>query len=139
MLFDLEATSDALARLFRIISIAELVELHLIDLRDQATEGFLRALSIHHCRFSHLRVLILTAVPVDQIFQYRQVIGLENFRALFSNAFPLLRDVRLARLNPAPLIEMLDEMVIWPMLQHVMYEGKIVNVRLPEHRRVSYR
>ncbi|KAF8628038.1 hypothetical protein AX15_004153 [Amanita polypyramis BW_CC] len=131
MAYHAEATSDALARLFFIISIAELVELNLIDLRDQAAEGFLQALSIHHCRFSHLRVLRLDAVRIDQIVQHQEVIGLENFRALFSGAFPVLGEVRLSRLNPAPLVETLSKVAIWPMLRSVVYDGQVLNVRLP--------
>lgn len=132
MPYQVEANSEVIGRLFRIISMAELVEMHLVDMRDQAIDGFLQALNMHHCRFVHLRVLKLTGVPLEDIFKYSEVVGLENFRVLFSIAFPTLVDVHLGRLDPAPLVKMLDKIVVWPMLQRVVYEGRILNVRLPD-------
>ncbi|KIL58769.1 hypothetical protein M378DRAFT_188166 [Amanita muscaria Koide BX008] len=126
MAYRAPANSDAIARFFHIISMAELTELHLIDVRDQAIEGFLWALNVHHCRFPTLRVLKLTDVPVEDIVQFREVIGLENFIDLFANAFPSLSEVHLAKLDPSPLVEMLNHFIIWPMLRQVVHDGEIL-------------
>ena len=123
-----DATPEVLAQLFRIISGAELHELHLVDLRDQAISGFLLALGLQHCRFSYLRVLKFTAVPLEDILRHSEVVGLEHFGYLFSNAFPAVRDVLLAKLDPTPLVEILGSVTLWPMLQQVEYEGSILNI-----------
>ncbi|KAM6490439.1 hypothetical protein JOM56_014112 [Amanita muscaria] len=122
---------DALSRLFHIISMAELTEMHLIDLKDQAIEGLLWALNVHHCRFAYLRVLRLTAVPVEHIVYHREVVGLENFITLFTNAFPSLSEVHLARLDPTSLVDVLNKVIIWPKLRQVVHDGQILSVRLP--------
>lgn len=126
------ATSEMLARLFYIISDAELQELHLIDLRDQAITGFLQTLEAEHYRFSYLRVLRFTAVPLQDIIKHSDVVGLERFGYLFSNAFPAVCDVRLARLDPTPLVEILRKVTLWPILERVDHEGTILNIKITD-------
>lgn len=121
-----EAPPEVLAQLFRILSSAELHEMHLVDLRDQAITAFLLALGMQHCRFSYLRVLKFTEVPLEDITKYSEVVGLEHFGYLFTNAFPAVRDVHLAKLDPAPLVELLENVTLWPMLQQVEYEGTVL-------------
>ncbi|KAF8347497.1 hypothetical protein F5887DRAFT_1072484 [Amanita rubescens] len=128
-----EATPELLARLFRIVSMAELQELHLIDLRDQAISGFLQTLEMQHCRFSYLRVLKFTAVPLEDIIKYSEVVGLEKFGYLFSNAFPAVRDVHLAKLDPTPLLEIFRKVTLWPMLEQVEHEGTVLNIKITDH------
>ncbi len=127
-----EVTPELLARLFRMVSMAGLQELHLIDLRDQAIGGFLQTLEMRHCRFSYLRILKFTAVPLEDIVKYSEVVGLEKFGHLFSNAFPAVRDVHLAKLDPMPLVEILRKVTLWPMLEHVDHEGKVLNIRITD-------
>ena len=100
--------------------------MHLVDLRDQAITAFLLALGMQHCRFSYLRVLKFTEVPLEDITKYSEVVGLEHFGYLFTNAFPAVRDVHLAKLDPTPLVELLENVTLWPMLQQVEYEGTVL-------------
>jgi len=124
------ATPEVLAQLFRIISMAELQELHLIDLKDEAISGFLQTLAMQHCRFSYLRVLKFTAVPLDDIIKHSEVVGLEKFGYMFSNAFPAVREVHLAKLDPTPLVEILEKITLWPVLERVDHEGTVLNVKV---------
>ncbi|KAF8623668.1 hypothetical protein AX17_007366 [Amanita inopinata Kibby_2008] len=134
MPYNAEPNADVLARLFRIVCLAELVELHILDLTDQAIDGFLQALQVYHCRFGTLRVLRLTRVQVEQIIQFSDAIGVENFRILFSNAFPILWEVHLSDLDPEPLVSFLEKVDFWPMLHQVFHDGKPLRIRLAMHR-----
>ncbi|KAF8348929.1 hypothetical protein F5887DRAFT_948368 [Amanita rubescens] len=123
--YGVQVTSEILARLFRIISLAELYELHLIDLRDHAISAFLQALALQHCRFSYLRILKFTDVPLEDIVGHSEEVGLENFEYLFSHAFPAL--------DPTPLVEILRTATLWPMLQRVEHEGTVLDVSFAGH------
>ena len=131
--YGVQVTPEILSRLFRIIAEAELYELHLVDLKDHAISGFLEALESTHCRFTFLRILKFTDVPLENIVGHLEEVGLERFEYIFSLAFPAVRDVHLAKLDPTPLVETLRTVTLWPMLQRVEYEGTVLDVSLAGH------
>ncbi|KAK2460959.1 hypothetical protein APHAL10511_007429 [Amanita phalloides] len=129
--YQAEVTPEVLKRLFFILTIAELQEMHLIDFRDQAIEGLFQALGTLHCRFSYLEKLKITRSPIEDMVQYSETMGMANFEALCCNAFPLVSEVYLNNLDPEPLVDMLGQITMFPSLQKVEYGGSILNVRIP--------
>ncbi|PFH53155.1 hypothetical protein AMATHDRAFT_39045 [Amanita thiersii Skay4041] len=128
MPYDQPMNPDILARLFRIVCLAEIVELHLVDMKDEMIEGFLQALRLQNCRFAHLRVLMLTGGTVDRIAEFSEEIGVENYRLLMSHAFPFLYELHVTKLDPRPLLSLWERIRFWPMLKRVIHDDQVVHI-----------